>query len=64
VIDLVVREIQKAESEGKTWLVEGFPRTMIQVMALQKLNILPDMIISLSIRKKQSLARIRNNLQL
>ena len=37
---------------------------MIQVMALQKLNILPDIIISLSIRKKQSLATIRNNLQL
>ena len=29
VIDLVKKEILKTEKEGKSWIIEGFPRTKV-----------------------------------
>ena len=34
VIDLVKKEILKTEKEGKSWIIEGFPRTKVQALAL------------------------------
>jgi adenylate kinase len=61
VIELVKREILQAEKDKLSWIVEGFPRTLCQAMALQSLQIMPDKIIHLNIDKRTSLQRIRNN---
>jgi adenylate kinase family enzyme len=34
VIDLVKKEILRTEKEGKSWIIEGFPRTKVQALAL------------------------------
>ena len=52
VIDLVSRAIDDAEQEKNSWIVEGFPRTLAQVMVLQKLRIMPDKMIHLAIEKR------------
>lgn len=44
-----------------SWIVEGFPRTRAQALALQKLGIVPDKFVHLSINEGVSLARIRQN---
>ena len=42
VIDLVQRKIEKAEKDGKGWILEGFPRTRLQAIALQNMKVIPD----------------------
>jgi adenylate kinase len=34
VIDLVKKEVQLLELEHKSWIIEGFPRTKLQALAL------------------------------
>ena len=34
VIDLVSKEIKDCESKGKSWIIQGFPRTKVQALAL------------------------------
>ena len=34
VIELVKNEIQRTEKEGQSWIIEGFPRTKVQALAL------------------------------
>jgi len=62
VIQLVSAEIKACEQENKSWIIQGFPRTKVQGLALQKLGIIPDKFILLSVKKSASLARIKNNL--
>lgn len=47
VIDLVKREIQEAEKEKQSWILQGFPRTKVQALSLQKMAVLPDKFIFL-----------------
>ena len=47
VVDLIKKEIQKHESENNCWVLEGFPRTKVQSLALQKMQVIPDRIICL-----------------
>jgi adenylate kinase family enzyme len=35
------------EDEQKSWIIEGFPRTEMQAVALQKLGFIPDKIVLL-----------------
>ena len=62
VIDLIKPMIQKCESEGKDYIVEGFPRTVQQVVFLQKLGIAPDYIFSLETKDSLIANKIKNNL--
>ena len=62
VIDLVKKEIQECEAQNKSWIVQGFPRTKVQALALQKIGIIPDKFILLKVKPSASLARIKNNL--
>ena len=48
VIKLVKAEIEKCESEYKSWIISGFPQTKVQALSLQKLKIVPDKFIYLS----------------
>jgi adenylate kinase family enzyme len=62
VIDLVKTEIEGFEKKSQSWIIQGFPRTRVQALSLQKMGIIPDKFINLEIRKHNSLARIKQNL--
>jgi len=48
VIELVRLQIQLMENDQKSWIIEGFPRTELQALALQKMGIFPDKFILLN----------------
>mmetsp|Transcript_20836 Transcript_20836/g.25529 ORF Transcript_20836/g.25529 Transcript_20836/m.25529 type:complete len:240 (-) Transcript_20836:589-1308(-) len=62
VIDLVQKEISSFEKKSQSWIIQGFPRTRVQALSLQRMGIIPDKFIDLQIRKHTSLARIKQNL--
>lgn len=62
VIDLVTKEIDACENDRQSWIIQGFPRTRVQALSLQKHGILPDKFIHLKINPNGSIARIKNNL--
>lgn len=47
VIDVVKKKVTELERENANWLIEGFPRTKVQALALEKLGVIPDKIINL-----------------
>ena len=62
VIDLVKAEIQGCETNGESWILQGFPRTKVQALALQRSGHIPDKIILLNIDQAVSLERMRSKL--
>jgi adenylate kinase family enzyme len=46
------------EEEQKSWIIEGFPRTEMQAVALQKMGIIPNKIVMLSQDDEQTLASL------
>jgi len=57
VINLVKTEIEKCEEQHQSWLVAGFPRTKVQALSLQRLKVIPDKFIHLSIRQSHSIQK-------
>lgn len=47
VIEIVRKKVVEYEKECKHWIIEGFPRTRIQALALEKMGIIPDKLIKL-----------------
>ena len=45
VIDIVKKKISDCERDKKDWILEGFPRTKRQALALQQMGVIPDKII-------------------
>ena len=62
MIELVEKEIMMYEKKAQSWIIQGFPRTRVQALSLQRIGIIPDKMINLNIRKHNSLARIKQNL--
>lgn len=62
MIELVKKEIDEHEKKNMSWIIQGFPRTRVQALSLQKMGVIPDKFINLEIRKHNSLARIKQNL--
>lgn len=62
VIDIVSKHIKQYESKGQSWIVQGFPRTKAQALALQKMGIIPDKFILLKCKPTASISRLKNNL--
>lgn len=62
MIELVKAEIEGYEKKSQSWIIQGFPRTRVQALSLQKMGIIADKFINLDIRKHNSLARIKQNL--
>ena len=62
VIDLLKKQIMVYEKENKSWIIEGFPRTKVQALSLQKIGVIPDKFILLDIKKATSVTKIKNNL--
>lgn len=63
VIKLVKGHIEALEKERKSWIIEGFPRTRKQALALQKMGFILDKFILLEVEKEQSIEKVKSNLQ-
>lgn len=65
VIDLVKQQIEQIEKEsnGTSWIIEGFPRTRLQAIAFQKMGIVPDKFILLDIEESISMEKVKRNLR-
>lgn len=59
---LVKYHILKNENEGKNWILEGYPKTKSQVLNLQRIGIIPDVIVLLEEDRVVSLDKIKRNI--
>ena len=50
------------EDKNQSWILQGFPRTKVQALSLQKIGIIPDKFILLNIKPNAAHSRIKNNL--
>lgn len=62
VIKLVKQQIEQAEQRKTSWIIEGFPRTEAQAIALQKMGIIPDKFIMLNQDDQLTFEAVMNNL--
>jgi adenylate kinase len=62
VIDLVKKQIMQYEKDNQSWIIEGFPRTKVQALSLQKIGVIPDKFILLEIKRSTSITKVKNNL--
>jgi len=51
------------EQPCASWIIEGFPRTRLQAIALQKMGIVPDKFIMLDIGESISVDKVKRNLK-
>lgn len=58
----MTKVIEDCEANKQSWIIQGFPRTKVQALALQKIGIIPDKLILLKVKSTASLARLKNNL--
>jgi len=50
------------EKDNVSWIIEGFPRTKVQALSLQKIGIIPDKFILLDVKRSTSITKVKNNL--
>ena len=62
-IELVKREVDRLEKEGQSWILEGFPRSQVQALSLQKLGVCPDKVIVLKIKESAFHEQVKKNLK-
>lgn len=62
VIELVTKQIELLEKEKRNWIIEGFPRTRKQALALTKMDFIPDRMILLDVSDKLTKERVLQNL--
>ena len=46
-------KISEFEKEGNNYIIEGFPRTRIQALSLEKIGVIPDKLIRLIVDDHQ-----------
>jgi len=59
----VEEHILALENEQKSWILEGFPKTRAQALAMQKIGIIPDKFILLYCNEDRLHERLTQNLQ-
>lgn len=62
VIELVTKRIEQLEKEKRNWIIEGFPRTRKQALALTEMKFIPDRMILLDVSDELTKERIKQNL--
>ena len=62
VIRLVEKEIRNYESKTMSWIISGFPRTRVQALSLQTMEVYPDRMINLTTTREESLAHFKEAL--
>lgn len=63
VINVVKNRIEELEKEQTSWIMEGFPRTKLQALALLEMKLLPDKFILLNVSSSQSIEKVKKNLK-
>ena len=62
VIKLVRSQIDLMEQDQKSWIIEGFPRTEVQAVALQKMGIIPEKFIMLDQPSDETYKKVKEKL--
>ena len=60
VIALVRKEIERMEKAADSYIIQGFPRTKVQALAIQDMKIIPDKFINLTMKEKITIDYIFN----
>ena len=60
VIALVRKEINRMEKAADSYIIQGFPRTKVQALAIQDMKIIPDKFINLTMKEKITIDYIFN----
>jgi len=60
VVRLVITRILQADCANSGWLLDGFPRTLVQAEALERANISPDYFVVLDTSQDTVLDRVSN----
>lgn len=53
VVQIVKKEIETLQKEKKGFIIEGFPKTRVQALAMQRAGIIPDTFIILNLNEKK-----------
>lgn len=53
VIELVKKHLETLEKEKKSYILEGFPKTRVQGLALQRAGIIPDTFLLLNLPEEE-----------
>lgn len=53
VVQIVKKEIEILQKEKKGFIIEGFPKTRVQALAMQRAGIIPDTFIILNLSEKK-----------
>lgn len=53
VIQIVKREIDNLQKDKKSFIIEGFPKTRLQALALQRAGIIPDAFLILNLPQRR-----------
>ena len=62
VIKLVRSQVDLMEQDQKSWIIEGFPRTEVQAVALQKMGIIPEKFIMLNQSSEETFEKVKEKL--
>lgn len=62
VISCLEKEIKEVERTGRSWVLQGFPRTKYQAVSLQRMGIIPDRVILLKQNDEFNRFQVKENL--
>lgn len=62
VIACVEKQIKEVEQTGRSWILQGFPRTKYQAVSLQRMGIIPDRLILLKQSDEFNRYQVKENL--
>jgi len=62
VIDLVSQQLKELEKEGKDYIIEGYPRTRVQALSLQRMGIIPNKFFILDVNGETISKKISTNI--
>lgn len=53
MVQIVKQELENLQKEKKSFIIEGFPKTRVQALALQRAGIIPDAFVVLNLPRKR-----------
>ncbi len=59
MIELVNQQLTELEKDGKNYVIEGYPRTRVQAIALQRMGIVPDKFFVLGVSESTIYKKIK-----
>jgi len=63
VIELLDQQLKELEKAGKSYIIEGFPRTRVQAIGLQSKGIIPDKFFILNMNEGDVLQKTQTALR-